>query len=757
VEEIPRELKDRPQWVCYQEEERDGKFTKPPRNPTTGKYGSSTNPATWAPFDVALKTYQDHPDQYDGIGYVFTEGDPYTGVDFDNIRDPVTGELDPTAQEEIVCLKSYSEVSPSGSGVHVLVRASLNGAGTHKKDIGIFDRARFFCMTGQTLPGTPREIADRQAEIDDLYARRAGVAKKTESKERRSQGESPTLEDSEILKRARAAKNGAKFAALYAGDWSGYPSQSEGDLAFCQNLAFWTQDPEQIDRIFRTSGLYRDKWDRADYMEGTIRTALDNLTDTYQAHRKPRTRKDASKPTEPKPEKSRGVDLMAYNLTDAGNAERLVALHGQDIRYCGPLGKWFVREGQRWAPDERGAIYQLALDAVRQTHLQALLMEKDPDRRKSILDKALGWEQRPKLEAMVALARYNPNVSVLPQDFDRDRWAFNVLNGTIDLRTGDLRPHRREDLITKLAPVHFDPKAQAPLWEDFLSRIMAGNQSLIFFLQKWTGYALTGDTGEQILLFLYGTGANGKSTCLVTLLNLFGDYGKQAAPSLLIEKKNDSHPTEVADLRGARLVVCVEVGAGRKMAEVLVKQLTGGDKVKARFMRQDFFEFEPTHKIVLAANHKPVIRGTDNAIWRRIRQIPFEVTIPPEEQDPDLTEKLKAELPGILTWAVQGCLAWRRERLTPPMEVVRATEQYRDEMDILWGFLAEKCLVDPQFRAGATDLYRAYAAWAEANGERAISQRAFGFAMEERGLRKDRSGPRGAMCYHGVGLQQGEP
>jgi putative DNA primase/helicase len=279
---------------------------------------------------------------------------------------------------------------------------------------------------------------------------------------------------------------------------------------------------------------------------------------------------------------------------------------------------------------------------------------------------------------------------------------------------------------------------------------LAGRRELIHFLQKAIGYSLTGNTQEQCFFILYGTGANGKSTLLDTLLALLGSYAKQAAPDVLLSKSIDRHPTELADLMGARLVTAIETGEGRRLAENLVKQMTGGDRIKARFMRQDFFEFSPTFKLFLATNHKPQIRGTDYAIWRRIRLIPFTVTIPEEERDPTLPEKLRVELPGILAWAVRGCLAWQHEGLKPPAEVAHATEAYRTEMDVLAAFLADCCVVHRNARVKASELYHIYTQWCEDNGEHVENQRSFGMRLSERGF--ERCKVKGLGWWRGIGI-----
>jgi putative DNA primase/helicase len=356
------------------------------------------------------------------------------------------------------------------------------------------------------------------------------------------------------------------------------------------------------------------------------------------------------------------------------------------------------------------------------------------------------------VKAMLSMATPMPGVALAYEDLDADPWLLNVANGTLDLRTGELRPHRREDLCSKLAPVAFDPTATCPRWTTFIYDIMQGNEALVGFLQRMVGVALSGDVSEQHLFFLYGLGANGKGTFVTTVQALMGDYARQAAPNLLLER-NSSHPTELADLFRARLVASVEVDKGRKLAEGLVKQLTGGDTVKARRMREDFWEFLPSHKVWLAANHKPVVKGHDHGIWRRILTVPFLATFDAEKRDTELPAKLRAELPGILRWALDGCLAWQRDGLQPPPEVRLATEEYREEMDTLRPFIEDRCLVGPDQRVSSGDLYREYKAWAEAMGvDHVMSQIGLGRALAERGYKVTRVGKDRTRGFEGIGL-----
>ena len=437
-----------------------------------------------------------------------------------------------------------------------------------------------------------------------------------------------------------------------------------------------------------------------------------------------------------------------FNLTDLGNAERFVVRHSEDVRYCFPWRKWLVWTGARWERDDTGHVHRLAKETVRGIYQEAAAAE-DEDRRKALARHATHSEAESKIKGMVELAK--SEVPVSPDDLDADPWRLNVPNGTVDLRTGELQSHRREDMQTKMAGAEYRPEAGAPTWASVLERVLPNPEVRTFF-KKLCGYALSGDVSEHILPVLYGTGANGKSTVLNALLEAVGEYGMQAAPDLLIAKRG-SHPTEVADLFGMRAVASIEVEDGRRLAEALVKSLTGGDRIRARRMRQDFWEFDPTHTAFLSTNHKPEIRGTDNAIWRRIRLIPFTETIPPEEQDKKLPEKLRAELSGILAWAVQGCLEWQREGLEAPDEVRKATGRYRAEMDVIGAFVRECCVVEPGCRESAEQVYKTYKDWCENSGEKPTTRLKFDERLRERGaFEVRRSGKNGAREWHGLEL-----
>lgn len=439
------------------------------------------------------------------------------------------------------------------------------------------------------------------------------------------------------------------------------------------------------------------------------------------------------------------------NLTDLGNAQRLVARHGADLRYVQEWG-WMVWDGRRWDLDRTGEVMRRAKETAVSIAGEAEGLA-DPKLQAKVLAWARASQSRARLEAMVALAQSEPTIPARTDAFDAHDWLLNCRNGTLDLKDGALRPHRREDLLTRLVDVEYDAAAACPTWEQFLDRVMDGNDDLIAYLRRTIGYALTGDTGEQAMFLLYGTGANGKSTFLEVVRALVGDYGRQTDPTTFLARQNsDRIPNDIARLAGARFVSGIEVEEGRRLSEVLIKQVISGDTLTARFLNREFFEFRARFKLFLAANHKPVIKGTDEGIWRRIRLIPFTVTIPKPERDRTLLARLLDELPGILAWAVRGCLDWGARGLADPPEVLAATESYRSEMDVVGAFLDERCVRAPSARVECAALYAAYSRWCEEMGEFAISQRRFGQKIEERGFARVRS-TNGRWYRVGIGLR----
>jgi putative DNA primase/helicase len=446
------------------------------------------------------------------------------------------------------------------------------------------------------------------------------------------------------------------------------------------------------------------------------------------------------------------VESPTRHTTDVGNAERFAEQHGADVRYCHPWGKWLIWDNRRWGIDTTGEIVRRAKLVARSIYVEAS-KATDKDWRESLAKWAAASERRERLTATVALAESEHPIPIAVESLDAHPWLLNCENGTLDLRTGELRAHRREDYLTKCCPVEYptEPGIDPNLWLSFLDRTFAGSAGKIGFLRRLMGCSLVGEVLEHILPIFHGPGANGKSVLIETWSGMLGpDYAIKAPANFLICKRGETHPTELADLHGKRLVAAVETADGGRLSESLVKELTGGDSIRARRMREDFWQFRPSHTVVLATNHRPVIRGTDFAVWRRVRLVPFNVTIPEAEQDRELSAKLRAEWPAILRWAVAGCIEWQASGLNAPKEVLAATDNYRADSDTLGEFIDECCVVGPEHEAKASDLYRAYKAWAESHGEDVENQTRFGNRLTERDFEKHKS--HGRIQYRGIGL-----
>lgn len=411
--------------------------------------------------------------------------------------------------------------------------------------------------------------------------------------------------------------------------------------------------------------------------------------------------------------------------TDDALALSFTSRYSEDWRYCAAWGKWLVWDGRRWQADETLLVHHLIRAICREAALKA-----DSHRlaAKLAASSTVGGVER--------LARTDRRHASTSQEWDADLFALNTPGGVVDLRTGRLRPYDRADRMTKLATA--TPRGDCPRWRAFLADVTGDDADLQAYLQRMVGYCLTGSTAAHALFFLYGTGANGKSVFVNTVATILGDYATSAPMDTFMEARGDRHPTDLAGLRGARFVSSIETEQGRRWNESKVKALTGGDKVSARFMRQDFFEYTPQFKLVIAGNHKPAIRNVDEAMKRRLHLIPFTVTIPPERRDAQLTDKLLAERDGILAWAVEGCLAWQREGLQPPASVVSATAEYFDEEDAVGDFLDEEAQRHPQARVAVADVFQRWQDWAGRRGEYVGTSRWLAQQLANRGFERTR-------------------
>ncbi|MGN1025957.1 MAG: phage/plasmid primase, P4 family, partial [Faecousia sp.] len=446
------------------------------------------------------------------------------------------------------------------------------------------------------------------------------------------------------------------------------------------------------------------------------------------------------------------AESIEYKLTDVGNAERFVAMFKDQVKYCTIYKKWFIWNGKRWEQDDTGKIITYAIECVRNIIHDADLLP-DGDRRKALIQHSLKSESNSRLKALLDIASGMPAITVRSEDLDQNVWLLNCQNGTIDLRTGKLQPHDPKDFITRICAAAYNPDCAIPLWLQLMEKITGGDKEYMRYIQKALGYALTGDISEQAIFILYGTGSNGKSTMLNIFAALLNGYAQSTSSDTFMQKKNESVNNDIARLKGARFVSAIEMEEGKRLAESLIKSMTGGDKLVTRFLYGEFFEYVPQFKVFLAVNHKPMIRDTTKSIWRRIKLMPFTNTFTEQERDKHFASKIMAsEMPGILAWAVQGCLLWQQEGIIEPDVVATANRDYNEEMDSFSHFFDECCVVRDGARVTNKMLRAKYKEWCVDNGEHELSQRPFSQKLLERGFEKKKSSSSGSQEWYGFGL-----
>lgn len=753
-EQIPQELKALPNWICWDAvpDEKRGKIKKVPINALTGGGAMSNNPSTWCDFDTAVKASEKHS----GIGFMFG-GCPYFGVDIDGKEEELEayqrGENGNIISEFISTLQSYAEISQSGKGIHIICRGTLPKRGRRKGSVEMYEDGRFFVMTGNSC-SEYAGISDCTESIKPLHEKYIGGGREPQAKIRPAVSLSSA---DDIVKAAAGAKNGGKFVALYGGDTAGYTSSSEADMALCSILAFWTGcDASKMDVIFRSSGLMREKWDRpqsgSTYGALTIQKAIAGCSQVYS----PKNSYSASFKQGEVNAQTEQTGQRLYSFDDTGNAQRFVDLFGDKVRYCYTDKRWLWYDGRKWCTDMTGAVKRLADKAVACMSAELKVYEQTDADEGTDMAKAFEKHMKSSRSNKSKNAMLNEvmhHVPILPSQLDRYKAALNTPGGVIDLKSGALAPHDPKNYFTKITAVEYSENADCPRWTAFLDDIFGGDKDLIRYVQKAVGYSLTGATSEQCAFFLYGTGRNGKSTFIDIIRDIFGDYAANIQPETIMVRSNQSTAinSDIARLKGARLVTSVEPNEGVRINEGLLKQLTGDDTVTARKLYGDEFEFKPEFKLWMATNHKPVIRGTDTGIWRRIHMIPFTVQIPEEKIDRRLKYKLSAELTGIFRWAVEGCLLWQKEGLKMPRAVLEEVREYRREMDVISAFVEDKCTVGKGLSVKSSQLFAAYLNWAEQNNEYRMSSTKFGMELAKR---FEKVKGRGCNYYSGITLDE---
>ncbi len=730
---IPADLMVLPQWVCWGA---PGKARKCPYNPRTGYPAKAGQPDTWA--DLATATAAVNAGYYEGVGFEFNGGG-IVGVDFDHCIQG--GKLDAWAAAWVERFNSYTEVSPSGTGLHILCRGKLPGEAVKKPRGEMYDRARYFTITGKPWDGPAKPLRDAQEAVTALYEELQAETRKAAERPTEARTAPPgavSIEDAPLIEKMKRGRNGAEFSRLWAGDISAYPSHSEADIALCNALAWWTNcDASRVDRLFRQSGLMREKWDRqqsgSTYGAITVQNAVNTCRGGYDPGEY--FRQQAAREFMPTPAGPLSLvdiapeDNQRYGLNDIGNGNLFADWYKEKARFVPERKQWYIYDGKVWKPDTGGLkAMQLCKKLADALYIYALSI-KDEARKDAYMKHVGKWQSRHNRETILKDA-----ASVYPvpiAEFDTDPFLFNCLNGTLDLRTREFRQHSPGDLLSLISGVKYDPAARCERWEKFVNEIMQGDRERALFFQKALGYALTGDTEFECFFILYGaTSRNGKGTSMETFRRVLGDYGRAAKPETIAMKPtaNGAMPSEdIARLAGARFVNISEPDKKLVLSAALVKTLTGNDTITARFLHENSFEFQPQFKLFINTNHLPQVTDVTLFSSGRVKLIPFERHFSEQERDTGLKKELAkpASLSGILNWCLDGLWMLGETGFDMPESVQSATDEYRKRSDKIGRFVSEMLEPDPQGEILTTETYGAYSEWCRRNGHYAESMTNF--------------------------------
>lgn len=729
----PQYLIDRNVWVMWKFETRNGKTTKVPYQ-INGKRASTTDKNTWKDYwTIVLAKEKDNNEtqhRFDGIGICFDGS--FTGVDIDHCI--VNGNRNDVANDVVRELATYCEYSPSLTGIHALVVGEIELTKNKNKDVGIeiYKQGRFFTFTGKKLPDCPQEMGENTEGLTRMYAKYIfndfEAAHTTAATLDVASVPAPvvSLTVESVMSKMKLSSKWEEIKSLMDGNLAAYSmDDSAADLALCNHLAYYTQrNAKLMDDIFRTSKLFRDKWDE------------NRGSQTYGQMTIDRACRDT---------RSVDGDVTRYRYTEGGNANRLSDMHGGDLRFCGHMNTWFVWDGNRWAEDKTSVVYQLSRDVVHQLYAEAKQklagMQSGTGNAKNVAmvskfaqttDTARG------LTNIVKLASTLPEMSVAPNELDCKPMMLNTIGTTINFDNPQamVKDPERCDLLTKVCGCAFDFDATCVQWEKFISEIFNGDTELMLFVQKAIGYSLTGKVSEKCFFFCYGDGSNGKSVFLNVIRAMFGDYGQQASIRTFLKKKGESEiRDDLVNLKGARFVSAVEPDESSRFDMEVMKPLTGNDPIRCRTLHQRQIEYLPELKLWLAGNTRPLITETNSGAWDRVRLIPFTVSFIGRE-DRGLEDKLKTELSGILNWAIRGYRMYVEQGLKAPKCVSVATEEYKVECNSLLSFVAQRCVINKLggLKIRTKDLYTAYCEYCNEEGHYPYSSKRVKSSLASQGI-----------------------
>lgn len=820
---VPKEIKQLKRWVGFWKTEHTiANYDRPipvkcPMNALTGRPASTTNPLSWSSFELALSGCVKYG--FDGIGFMLGNG--IFGVDLDNHGEMSQEVFDALANEFITSLNSYTERSQSGKGIHIICKGSKPTGACRKEGTGveIYDTSRYFAMTGNVVNDMP--IEDRTEEIKPLWDKYL----KPQENPRTYTVHNPdgsvrfgnvlddevvsyrtvNFSDEELKEKIKNSKNADDFIRLYyRGDLSMHKGDhSAADIALCTILAFWTgRNQAQIDRMFRSSALMREKWDQkrsetnrhgvplsaGTYGSQTIEYACYGQRDVYTPPKEKIviSTVQANNIVAQNNESEANIDdngdpilknikktFKTYALNDTGNAERFFDYFGELFLFNTDRNKYMYWNNKTWIVDNFNYAKKYADSLIAILNQEIASYEKSMEdvtdeaklKRMEMILKAMcqnvtRLSNKAGKEAMLSELQHLHNMPVVNGDFDTQENLLNTLSGVVDLTNGEVMPYDKNLMLsmnTNCKVSYEEPKE----WLKFLAGIYKRDneqetKELIDFTQKWLGYALTGRKNKDKLIILHGEGSNGKSTFTQTVKNIFGDYGKTMNSALLVQNQNSSsQSTEFAlsALLGARFVSTSETAEGKLLDETTIKQMTSGEEINAQFKYGAPFSFRPAFTPVMSTNNIPLIRATDWGTWRRVVLVPFTHIFKDEEKDINMPQKLAAEMPQILGWMIQGNVKLLKEdngQLVIPKCIEENNAQHKKDMNVINAYLSQRCQDFKGYRTKASALFDDYKKWALQNNEYLFSETRFGKEMGKKGYEKIKT--REGIFYIGIKL-----
>jgi putative DNA primase/helicase len=710
VYQAPDELRIKDQFVAWREEDRDGDPTKVPYSIRGGR-ASSTNPETWAPFETAIAYAEEH--SMSGVGFVFTEDDPYAGIDIDKCRNAETGEIEPWARKIVAAFDSYTEVSPSGTGLHIFVKATLPGRNNRKGPVEMYESRRYFTLTGEHLDGTPTDIHERQDVLERLYRHVFEDEKPAdETNGHRPRTASLDVDDEDLLELAMRAKNGEKFSRLWRGDTSDYgDDESRADLALCSLLAFWTDgDTERMDRLFRQSGLMRDKWNRRDYRERTFSRVLEGKTEFFQPGEAVSVKVNGSRP------KTSG------KLSPPTHDELRDRWIGGNPNHAYGLSEWRHYERGMWP-------------AVSETSVKRKLSD--------VIEEAKPEGIKPTASILASVTELTRvKVFVPDEKWDADPDILICKNGALRISTGELENHRADHYATSAVPYEYRPGVKTLAWDYFIRNTVPVAAA---FLQEFAGYALTTNMSHELAVWLYGPPGSGKSTFLAGLQAMLG----HRAGILGLADLEKSRFT-LADLPGKTLVVASEQPSAYLASTNTLNAIISGEPIQVERKYRDPFTVIPRTKVCWAMNELPRVADANSGLFRRVKVVGFP-ELPEDKRDPEIKQLIEQEGAGILNWALEGLNRLnQRGHFEIPAGVLDATKQFRENNDVPALFIEDRCIQGMDFEMPAARLYREYKYWCEENGHRPQSSTRVAADWQRLGFERKRT--MSGTVYQGLKL-----